>query len=47
MLKIKLDLIYGSLGGVVVSLLFFYMLSLIFIYGAKFNFQLKYFNESR
>ncbi|MFP3023335.1 MAG: ribonuclease, partial [Wolbachia sp.] len=27
--------------------LFFYMLSLIFIYGAKFNFQLKYFNESR
>ncbi|APR98506.1 YihY/virulence factor BrkB family protein [Wolbachia endosymbiont of Folsomia candida] len=43
----QLNLIYGSLGGVVVSLLFFYMLSLIFIYGAKFNFQLKYFNESR
>ncbi|MDD9331160.1 MAG: YihY/virulence factor BrkB family protein [Wolbachia sp.] len=38
----QLNLIYGSLGGVVVSLLFFYMLSLIFIYGAKFNFQLKY-----
>jgi membrane protein len=37
----QLNLIYGSLGGVVVSLLFFYMLSLIFIYGAKFNFQLK------
>ncbi len=40
----QLDLIYGSLGGVVVSLLFFYVVSLIFIYGAKFNFQLKYFN---
>lgn len=37
----QLNLIYGSLGGVVVSLLFFYMLSLIFIFGAKFNFQLK------
>lgn len=43
----QLDLIYGSLGGVVVSLLFFYIVSLIFIYGAKFNFQLKCFNESR
>ncbi|WP_108784214.1 YihY/virulence factor BrkB family protein [Wolbachia endosymbiont of Bemisia tabaci] len=42
----QLNLIYGSLGGVVVSLLFFYVLSLIFIYGAKFNFQLKYFNGS-
>ncbi|MCV3769650.1 MAG: YihY/virulence factor BrkB family protein [Wolbachia pipientis] len=41
---VQLDLIYGSLGGVVVSLLFFYVVSLIFIYGAKFNFQLKYFN---
>ncbi|QKX01621.1 YihY family inner membrane protein [Wolbachia endosymbiont of Cruorifilaria tuberocauda] len=40
----QLDLIYGSLGGVVVSLLFFYIVSLIFIYGAKFNFQLKCFN---
>jgi membrane protein len=41
----QLNLIYGSLGGVVASLLFFYMLSLIFIYGAKFNFQLKYSNR--
>lgn len=43
----QLNMIYGSLGGIVVCLLFFYMLSLIFIYGAKFNFQLKCFNESR
>ncbi|WP_168464829.1 YihY/virulence factor BrkB family protein [Wolbachia endosymbiont of Ctenocephalides felis wCfeT] len=43
----QLNMIYGSLGGIIASLLFFYMLSLIFIYGAKFNFQLKYFNESR
>ncbi|WP_253300033.1 YihY/virulence factor BrkB family protein [Wolbachia endosymbiont of Chironomus riparius] len=38
----QLNLIYGSLGGMIVSLLFFYMVSLIFIYGAKFNFHLKY-----
>ncbi|OEY86567.1 ribonuclease [Wolbachia pipientis] len=37
----QLNLIYGSLGGIVISLLFFYMISLIFIYGAKFNFHLK------
>lgn len=43
----QLNMIYGSLGGIVVSLLFFYILSLIFIYGAKFNFQLKCFYESR
>ncbi|QKX02192.1 YihY/virulence factor BrkB family protein [Wolbachia endosymbiont of Dirofilaria (Dirofilaria) immitis] len=43
----QLDLIYGSLGGVVVSLLFFYMMSLIFIYGAKFNFQIRCFNGFR
>ncbi|MDN5247593.1 MAG: YihY/virulence factor BrkB family protein [Wolbachia endosymbiont of Tyrophagus putrescentiae] len=41
----QLNLIYGSLGGVVVSLLFFYMISLIFIYGAKFNFHLKHFTK--
>ncbi|MDG7055984.1 MAG: YihY/virulence factor BrkB family protein [Wolbachia endosymbiont of Meromenopon meropis] len=41
----QLDLIYGSLGGIVISLLFFYIESLIFIYGAKFNFQLKCLNE--
>lgn len=40
----QLNLMYGSLGGVVVLLLFFYMVSLIFIYGAKFNFQLKCFS---
>lgn len=28
---------YGSLGGIVVALLFFYVLALIFIYGAEFN----------
>jgi membrane protein len=38
----QLNLIYGSLSGIVISLLFFYMISLIFIYGAKFNFHLKY-----
>ncbi|WFW29480.1 MAG: YihY/virulence factor BrkB family protein [Wolbachia endosymbiont of Menacanthus eurysternus] len=41
------NLIYGSLGSIVVSLLFFYIMSLAFIYGAKFNFQLKYLNKFR
>jgi membrane protein len=37
----QVNLIYGSLGGVIVSLLFFYILNLIFIYGAECNFLLE------
>lgn len=37
----QVNLIYGSLGGVIAALLFFYMLALIFIYGAEFSFLLK------
>lgn len=36
----QVSLIYGSLGGVIISLLFFYITNMIFIYGAEFNFQL-------
>lgn len=33
----QLSIIYGSLGGIIISLLFFYIISLIFIFGAEFN----------
>lgn len=33
----NMTLIYGSLSGYIATLLFFYMLNLIFIYGAEFN----------
>lgn len=36
----QLNLIYGSLGSIIVTLLFFHLISLIFIYGAEFNQQL-------
>jgi len=38
----QFNIIYGSLGGVIISLIFFYISSAIFIYGAEFNY---YFGE--
>jgi membrane protein len=37
----QVNLIYGSLGGVIAALLFFYVSNIIFIYGAEFNYLLK------
>jgi membrane protein len=37
----QLNLIYGSLGGVIATLLFFYVSNIIFIYGAELNYLLK------
>ena len=34
----QVNLIYGSLGGVIISLLFFYVINLCLIYGAEFNY---------
>lgn len=36
----QVNLIYGSLGGIIAALLFFYILNVIFIYGAEFNYLL-------
>jgi membrane protein len=36
----QVNLIYGSLGGVIAVLLFFYLLNIVFIIGAEFNYQL-------
>jgi membrane protein len=34
----QVNLIYGSLGGFIAALLFFYVSNIIFIYGAEFNY---------
>lgn len=34
----QVNIIYGSLGGVIVALLFFYILAVIYIFGAEFNY---------
>lgn len=40
--------IYGGLGGIIVSLIFFYIINMIFIYGAEFNYLVdKNFNISK
>lgn len=36
----QFNVIYGSLGGIIVSLLFFYIFSTILIFGAEFNYSL-------
>lgn len=38
----QVNLIYGSLGGIIAALLFFYLLNLIFIFGAELNYQIIY-----
>lgn len=36
----QVSLIYGSLGSIIAALLFFYLINVIFIFGAELNFQL-------
>jgi membrane protein len=36
----QVNLIYGSLGGIIAALVFFYVCNLIFIFGAEFNHQI-------
>jgi len=36
----QVNLIYGSLGGIIAALVFFYVCNMIFIFGAEFNYQL-------
>ena len=37
----QINMIYGSIAGIIISLLFFYFCSLILIYGAEFNYLLE------
>ncbi|MDB1135635.1 YihY/virulence factor BrkB family protein [Candidatus Anaplasma sp. TIGMIC] len=41
-----LDTIYGNLTGVIAALLFFYILSIFFIYGAELNYRLSHIHHS-
>ncbi|MFY9589668.1 YihY/virulence factor BrkB family protein [Rickettsia endosymbiont of Halotydeus destructor] len=34
----QLNIMYGSLGSIIVTLIFFYIINMIFIYGAEFNY---------
>jgi membrane protein len=36
----QVNLIYGSLGGVIAALVFFYICNIIFIFGAELNYQI-------
>lgn len=36
----QVNLIYGSLGGFIAALVFFYICNIIFIFGAEFNYQI-------
>jgi uncharacterized BrkB/YihY/UPF0761 family membrane protein len=36
----QMTLIYGSLSGFIATLIFFYVMNVIFIYGAEFNHEL-------
>jgi len=35
----QFSFVYGSLAGVIISLMFFYLISLVFIFGAEFNYH--------
>lgn len=37
----QLNLIYGSIGGIILTLTFFYVISMLFIYGAEVNYMLR------
>lgn len=39
----QLNVVYGSVGSVIVTLIFFYIINIIFIFGAEFNVKLKYY----
>jgi membrane protein len=41
------NLVYGSLAGVILTLIFFYILSLIYIYGAEFNHHLEQYLDNK
>lgn len=43
----QLSLIYGSLGNIIITLLFFYIINIIFIYGAEFNYCYYNYNKDK
>ena len=37
----QLSIVYGSLGSIIITLIFFYLINMLFIYGAEFNYLVK------
>ncbi len=37
----QLDIVYGSLGSIIVTMIFFYVINMVFIYGAEFNYLIR------
>jgi membrane protein len=37
----QLNIVYGSLGSIIVTMIFFYIINMIFIYGAEFNYLMR------
>jgi membrane protein len=35
----QVNFVYGSIAGIIISLMFFYLISLVFIFGAEFNYN--------
>jgi len=35
----QMNFVYGSIAGIIISLMFFYLISLVFIFGAEFNYN--------
>lgn len=42
----QFNLVYGSLGSIIVTMLFFYIISMLFIYGAELNYQIHHSTET-
>jgi membrane protein len=38
----QLNVVYGSLGSIIITMLFFYIINMLFIYGAVFNYVFHY-----
>jgi membrane protein len=36
----QLNFVYGSIGNIIITMIFFYVVNIIFIYGAEFNYQI-------
>ncbi|MCC8368832.1 MAG: YihY/virulence factor BrkB family protein [Rickettsia endosymbiont of Oxypoda opaca] len=42
----QLNIMYGSLGSIIVTLIFFYIINMIFIYGAEFNYLMNNYSSN-
>ncbi|NDF11783.1 MAG: YihY/virulence factor BrkB family protein [Proteobacteria bacterium] len=43
----QVNVVYGSLQGIIIAILFFYLVAVIYIYGAEFNYQVEHMRGHR